>query len=119
MTDALGVKLTNNNLPSAGGAAVSASQLQSGAAGGRVNTRTNMQNAFERLIEHCGEQYPHFESLRGQQDIRDAKAHYARLVNEHAALKEAAKQLGALAVQLESSGMIVPPGVRNALDALK
>lgn len=37
--------------------------------------------AFDILIEHCNEKYPHFESPRGQADIAAAKAEYDALVS--------------------------------------
>lgn len=37
-------------------------------------------NAFDTLVKHCNEMYPHFESPRGQHDIATAKKEYDALV---------------------------------------
>lgn len=38
-------------------------------------------SAFDTLIKHCGETYPHFECPRGQEDIAAAKKEYDDLKN--------------------------------------
>lgn len=38
----------------------------------------DLRDALGVLIEHASEQYPHFESERGQRDLAQARAAYAK-----------------------------------------
>lgn len=56
---------------------------------------------IDRLIQHAQERYPHFESERGQTDIRDARNAVADLLAQRADLAEALAEILELAEDRE------------------
>lgn len=69
-----------------------------------------------KLIHHAQEMYPHFESERGQADIKDAQAAYDKLMQVEEALTPE-KQLTKVQFRIENCGQVAAFFVADFQDA--